>query len=491
MPKKKVFIIGSGIAGFCAGCYLQMNGYETEIFESSGIPGSSNPVWKRDGFTFDGSIYPFNGPNPLIKFDPYWNEVIALKNLEFYYHQELCRFEDAQGNVIRLFTNPNRLQKELTAIAPEDTKFITRFTNGIKILSVLRYTVSKRRRSGNIFKNHLIRWLIMINLFRWRKPMKTWMGKCKNPLLKWFFSQDFFTHFPTYFFLITLGYLHTRNAGYPIGGLLPFTRAIEKKYLDLKGKIHHNTGVTKINTQNNQTVGITLENGETRNDADYLISAADEYYTLFKLLEGKYLDQKTKKLYTKPASPASTLLVFLGISRTFENEPPQIELTINQPLVLDGQSQLNTIPVTIYNFDPTLAGPGNTCIRVILRTNDAPYWNNLRKNNKLKYEEEKARISKEVIDILEGHFGNIKEHIKAADIATPATLHRYYNNWHGNIPNWELAPKTVRRYIQIQLPGLNNFYFIGQRMAPGSCLLSARDAARSICKRDQKKFQVN
>jgi phytoene dehydrogenase-like protein len=491
MPPKKVLIIGSGIAGFCAGCYLQMNGYETEIYESPDIPGTSNTVWKRDGFTFDGSIYPFNGPNPIIKFSPYWNEIIDLKKLDFFYHQELCRFEDTHNNVIRLFTNPNRLQKELTTIAPEDTKLINRFTKAIKLLSVLSYSTSKPLRPGNFFKHFISRWLITATLITWRKPMKNLMSRCKNPSMKWFFTQDFFNHFPTYFFLISLGYLHTKNAGYPIGGLLPFTRSIEKNYLDLGGKIHRITNVTKINTQNNQAVGITLENGAVHNGADIIISAADEYYTAFKLLEGKYLNQRIKKFYCKPASPASTLLVFLGISRSFETESSQIELTVNQPIVIDKESELNILPITIYNFDPTLAEPGKTCIRVILKTNNAVYWNNLRKNNKQKYDDEKARISTEVIEILELRFGNIKNHINAIDIATPATLNRYYNHWHGTIPNWELTPKTIRKYIQFQLPNLKNFYLIGQRMAPGSCLLSARDVTRIICLKDQKNFQVN
>jgi len=33
MNNKKVIIIGAGISGLCAGSYLQMNGYDTEIFE--------------------------------------------------------------------------------------------------------------------------------------------------------------------------------------------------------------------------------------------------------------------------------------------------------------------------------------------------------------------------------------------------------------------------------------------------------------------------
>lgn len=37
MNKKKVVIVGAGIAGLTAGCYLQINGYDTEIFEAHNI----------------------------------------------------------------------------------------------------------------------------------------------------------------------------------------------------------------------------------------------------------------------------------------------------------------------------------------------------------------------------------------------------------------------------------------------------------------------
>ena len=35
----KVIIIGAGIAGLSCGCYLQMNGIQTEILEASLLPG--------------------------------------------------------------------------------------------------------------------------------------------------------------------------------------------------------------------------------------------------------------------------------------------------------------------------------------------------------------------------------------------------------------------------------------------------------------------
>lgn len=48
---KRVTIIGAGIAGLSAGCYLQMNGYDTQIFEAHNLPGGVCTEWKRNGCT--------------------------------------------------------------------------------------------------------------------------------------------------------------------------------------------------------------------------------------------------------------------------------------------------------------------------------------------------------------------------------------------------------------------------------------------------------
>ena len=39
MTDKSIIIIGAGIAGLSAGCYGQMNGYRTQIFEMHNLPG--------------------------------------------------------------------------------------------------------------------------------------------------------------------------------------------------------------------------------------------------------------------------------------------------------------------------------------------------------------------------------------------------------------------------------------------------------------------
>jgi len=63
---KKAIIVGAGIAGLSTGCYLQMNGYKTQIFEMSQSPGGLCTSWKRKGYIFDGCIHWLVGSSPSV-----------------------------------------------------------------------------------------------------------------------------------------------------------------------------------------------------------------------------------------------------------------------------------------------------------------------------------------------------------------------------------------------------------------------------------------
>jgi phytoene dehydrogenase-like protein len=61
MSEKSILIIGAGIAGLSTGCYAQMNGYRTQIFERHSLPGGLCTAWRRKGYTFDGCIHDLAG----------------------------------------------------------------------------------------------------------------------------------------------------------------------------------------------------------------------------------------------------------------------------------------------------------------------------------------------------------------------------------------------------------------------------------------------
>ena len=99
--------------------------------------------------------------------------------------------------------------------------------------------------------------------------------------------------------------------------------ALAKRYRDLGGEIHYDSRVEKILVENDKAVGIRLTDG-SEHRAGRVVSAADGYTTIFKMLDGKYADEKTREPYEKwPVFPP-LLFVGLGVNRTFENEPKTV-----------------------------------------------------------------------------------------------------------------------------------------------------------------------
>jgi len=76
---KSMIIIGAGIAGLSAGCYGQMNGYRSRIFEMHDLPGGLCTSWKRKGYTIDGCMHFLLGSNPGTGFYRIWEELGAVQ----------------------------------------------------------------------------------------------------------------------------------------------------------------------------------------------------------------------------------------------------------------------------------------------------------------------------------------------------------------------------------------------------------------------------
>src|SRR5262245_8761059 len=64
MAEKSIIVIGAGLAGLSAGCYAQMNGYRSQIFEHHYEPGGVAIAWKRDDYLIDGGIHYLMGHKP-------------------------------------------------------------------------------------------------------------------------------------------------------------------------------------------------------------------------------------------------------------------------------------------------------------------------------------------------------------------------------------------------------------------------------------------
>jgi phytoene dehydrogenase-like protein len=499
MPHSQINIIGAGVSGLCAGCYLQMNGYRTEIFELHDKPGGLCCSWQRRGYTIDGCIHWLVGSSANDRFYKLWSELIDMKSLRFVDFEEYMRVEDASGNELRIFTDVDRLEKELLEKAPEDRRLILDFTRAIRKLSAFRMPIDKAQELMTPADG--IRAMLAViphiaTLNRWIKLSAREMSeKCKNPLLKKAVLHLFLPDMSALFLAFTLAWMNKKSAGYPVGGSLKFARLLEKKYLELGGKIRYKSKVVKILTEGEapdaRATGIRLENGESI-AADIVISASDGHATVFEMLDGKFTDQKIESYYRELDPFPSYVQVSLGVNGHFENLPHTLYFPADPPVVIDETSRFDSIGIRIHHFDPTLAPKGKTLMTALFTTRNHGYWVNLRGTDPKAYQKEKSRIADSVIDALDKRFGNIRKNVDMTDVSTPATVIRYTNNWKGSFEGWLMTQKTGFRQMKKTLPGLSDFYLIGQWVEPGgglpSGLLSGRNAAQVICKADGKPF---
>lgn len=499
MKDKKVIIIGAGISGLCAGSNLQMNGYDTEIFELHDTSGGLCTAWKRKGYTFDFCIHWLVGSSPSDNFYGLWNELIITEKLDFVYPEILIQIEDKEGRTLRIFTDVNRLEEEMKHVAPEDKDIIEDFIGGIRKFLPFKMSLDKAPEVMNPLDGlkMMFKMIPYLGAFRkWEKiSAQELASRCKNPLLSRAILEMFLPEASVFFLLITLVSMHKKSAGYPIGGSLNFAGLIEEKYKSLGGKIHYNSRVERILEENDCARGIKLENGDMHT-ADIVISAADGYSTIFKMLDGKYVDEKLREFYSGRSEMLkvfpSLVFVSLGVARTFDNEPHSLVFPLKKPIAVDQSINYDYLPVRIFNFDPTLAPEGKTSLTVMLGTYDYEYWLDLRKNDREKYKQEKERIANEVVEALEERLGNIKTTLEVTDVSTPASIIRYTGNWKGSFEGWQPTRGTMMLRMNKTLPGLKNFYMIGQWVQPGGglppALMSGRNVAQIICKKHSKKF---
>lgn len=497
---KKINIIGGGIAGLSAGCYLQMNGYETEIFESHTIPGGLCTAWEKNGFTMDTCIHWLVGSSPSDNFYFLWNELVDMKKIQFVDSDVYVRMVDSNGDYVDVYENIDKFEKELITKSPQDKEIILEFANAVRKFSKLNMPNDIARETMTMldsakFMTKMLPYMGDFN--KWLKiTASEYADRFKNPLLKYTFQNIFVPEMAHIFIIFCLVWFNKKSAGYPIGGSLNFSRLIEKRYLGLGGKINYSSIVKKVlyyDSQPAKAKGIMLKSGEVHN-SDLVISAADGHSTIFEMLEGKFLNEKISDYYNYHKVFSSYIQVSLGLNRTFDNEVSHYLFKLNSEIEIDNKTKTDSISCRIFNFDQTLAPKGKTVITSMVATENYEYWVNLRKSNNDLYQKEKERVANEIINILEEKIGNIKNNIEIVDVSSPATVIRYTNNWKGSFEGWILTPKIGIKLMSKELPGLKNFYMIGQWVEPGgglpAALLSGRNVAQIICKRDKIKFRT-
>lgn len=498
----KINIIGAGVSGLSAGCFLQMKGFETEIFEKHDLPGGLCTNWTVGDYTFNGSLHWLLGSNSSNPFYKLWSQLIDMESVKFVHHEikadiELEQNTDKYGSkIFHFYTDLSRLENYMLDIAPEDSVLIKKLIRSIR--KIQRWDVPPEIKTPPALytmkqKIGMIRHLpLLFFMLRSRHVTNfTFAEKLRNPFLKEAFRLIYDgTEVPLVVITIPQAFADLKGTGYPIGGSLGFSSRIAEKYLALGGKINYHSPVKEIIVKDDKATGILLEDGREF-QSDLIISAADWYYTVFKALKGRFTNKKMLDLRDGKGFQVyyAVINISLGISKSMKDVPHFQRFPIPKDLVSPDGTVYKRLELHVYNYDPTLAPEGKTSVSVSFYTQNGNYWIDLFRDDLEKYRAAKNEFAREVIDLLEDKVGGIKDYIEVTSVATPATTYQFTGNWQGSTQGW-LPGKNIMAPspVSFELPGLKNFFYCSHWSVPGGGLPIAVKTASDLAQIIERKY---
>lgn len=485
---KKMCIIGAGISGLSTGCYAQINGFDSEIYEMHSAPGGVCTSWKRGDYLFDHCLHWVIGSNKSSSFYQLFKELGITEKVKFYYTERFRKIDIGEKSLV-VYTNLDKLENELLRLFPDEEKAIR------KLIGIVRFYTRFRPPMDSDFGNFRLRDIMKMLPFMpsFLKLVNTkiedFLSMFNNQDLREMLFQMFpVKNMPALMVVMPLAYFHNHEGGYPMGGSLHFARAIEKHYTSLGGRTNYNQKIKKILIENGKAVGIETEKGK-RISADIIVSACDGRSTLYSMLKGKYLTSEIKKMYEKPSLWPPIISISLGVDRDLSGEVEINNFKLNNP-VLTGGRKCEWMGYFHFCHDPAFAPSGKSVIKMQIES-DYDYWKSLYKD-KQKYNNEKKKVLNICISELEKKLPGIRDQIETIDIATPVTWERYTGNWRGSYQGWLPTIELFGKYLPRELPKLKNFYMTGQWIFPGGgvpmCMAQARRIIKYLCIKEKKKF---
>ncbi len=498
MSKPSVIIIGAGLSGLSTGTYAQMNGYQCQIFEHARHPGGVATEWKRQGYTIDGGIHFYMGYRPGQPDHDVYRELGLYQEDQYLEIKNYGRFIDpSDARSVDITQDLDQLAATMKDISPKDAAFIDKIVVGAKAFRNSNMTASMEKPP-----DMTMWWDKLKMMIKMKGTLRYYSGwymqslgdatkDLHDPWLAYIFKHLFLPEVPVVFIMTILGALSGSNMAVRKDGSGGFSRALEKRYLDLGGEVAYKSTVEKILVENDRAVGVRLSNGEEYR-ADHIVSAADGFSTLYDLLDGKYLTAELRMLHEEWPLWKPVVLINYGVVREFSNEPSIIMLK-SASKIEAGYLTSDCWIIRIFNYCPSCAPGGRTLVQVMIESAWQP-WKDIRED-KVAYDAEKELTAKQVLERLNDVWPGIKDQVEMTNVATPYTWWRYTLNRQGAFEGFAIINKIFTTSVKRTLPGLDNFFMAGQWVVPGGgvipTLVSGKHAAMLLCRRDGKAFNTS
>ena len=485
--KKKVIVIGSGVAGLAVSIRLKTKGYDVEVYEKNDNVGGKLSDFYIDNFRHDFGPKLFTMPN-LVK-DIF---IDAGVNIDDYFKYEkldiACKYFWDDGYTFNAYSNNhkfiNEVYKKFNKEEERVKSYIYKSKKKFNLVKKIFLEKSLHRISTYLsfdaFKAIIN--IIQLNIFI-----------TLDSLNKRYFSDkkliQIFNRYATYNGsspYLTSGIMsiiqhleHGLGVYMPRKGISDISYSLFNLAKDMGVKFHFNSEINQILVKNKSVFGVTVN--EINHKADIIISNMDVSLTYDRLLKGH-----NKPFFIKKYQPSSSAVVFYwNMNRSFSN--------INVHNIIFSKNQEKEFDYifnkkSIYN-DPTIY----ICSTSKIVKEDAPdgceNWFiliNSPFDNGQDWEIIKKDLKNDIIKKINSTLKvNIENNIINEKILTPVDIEietlSKFGSLYGSSSN-SLQSAFVRHPNFSK--NINNLYFCGGSVHPGGgiplCLNSAKIVSELI-----------
>lgn len=484
---RKVDIIGAGLSGLYAACYLAKKGVKVRVFEKNSEIGGRSRSFSTNGFTFDMGPSWYWMPELVDQLFHDLGEQRAdyfkLTHLQPSYR---VFWKDSQPTDVP--HDMSSLRKMFDEFEPGAAQKLDEFLKDAK----LKYQIATR----DFMEQPGLSWSEIINLKTLKNAIRLDVFKSvEKDVARRFKSEKLraILNFPVLFLgempsripsLYTLMNYVDLELGtwYPEGGMSALAKALEKIARKHGVEIHTEAEITKFETQANEITGIEIN--QKLYETEQIIASADYHHIEQNLVPEKFRKYSEKYWNSRKLAP-SCLIFYVGVNK-------RIDGLLHHNLFFD--EDLNAHGKQIYEnpswpdkplyyicapskTDATVAPAGHENLFFLM-----PIATEI---------EDNETVRKKYFDLLltrtEKHLGvNFRDQIVYQKSYAIHDFSKDYNAYKGNA--YGLA-NTLRQTANLKpkiTSKLNNLMFCGQLTVPGPgippALISGKIAAREFLK---------
>ena len=493
MQKRKVIIIGSGVAGLATAIRMAVMGYPVNVYEKNPYPGGKLSAFEKKGYHFDEGPSLFTQPKHI-------EELFLLANepIEKYFTYEpveiACKYFYENGKVINAWTNSSKFALELKEMVNEDPAAVINYLKRSEDLYenigtlFLNHTLHKKgtwlnkriiKALGSVGFSHLFSSLHQFNSKQFSSPETI-------QLFDRFATYNGSSPYKSPAMMSMIPHLELNDGVfYPKGGMIAITNALVNLAMVLGVQFNFNSPVQRIIQLQGMVKGVVV-NGQNI-AADIVVSNSDVYFTYKDLLRDT---AKVKKLLKQERS-SSAVIFYWGMNRQFARlQLHNIFFSKDYKkefAQIFKSKQLHNDPTVYINItvkmETTQAPPGkeNWFVMVNVPANSGQDWNGLKQDLRTNIIRKLNRILGE----------DIEQYIETEEVADPVIIENktasYMGALYGSSSNSKLAAFFRKPNFSQLIKGL---YFCGGSVHPGGgiplCLKSAKIVTELIQNQDKK-----